>query len=202
VTVPYTALYQKYWQEHMTKTPLIFEFEFRSTGWPGKVIVKGNALEGITRRRFRPNRKCAGNFFHWASIEDLLSDSYIQQRIEVTMVTCWRNLPSGHSDLLITCPLHIGWESTCTILNRPAEDFEPYAPSRSASMLRVRPESSIGPAPKTDLLTIVYEFHAYNQTPRLLIHSLYPGVRMGSLRGDISRREGRAFFHPDHPGAD
>lgn len=195
VSVPFTDLNQKDWQEIL----MIFSFMI-TPDQRASVIVPVEVIDRLQRTCFRGvNVRCAGNFFRWPRADLLLWDARIQSHIEKTMLDCWARRRFGNASITIGHEKPIGWESTNTRSSYPRKALGPFTPNRKSHALRVMSSKYV--APKTSLVTIVFEFKLEHEEPIMVIRSIYPGIDIGPLAGDITHRTGRVFFDWNHPGA-
>jgi hypothetical protein len=94
----------------------------------------------------------------------------------------------------------IGWSSTDDRILHANICLEPFAINGRATGYRIRPDRKDILAPKTKIMTIIYNL-AF-EANQLLVHivSMYPGPDIGELIEDVSEREGVVFFDWNHPG--
>lgn len=143
----------------------------------------------------------AGNFSQWDSLEKLFQDTLVMESFLEEIDGAWLRRDFGTRSVCIVNKTPIGWESTAPLADYAPGDLEQFKPNRRSRGLRVKPTRTDLLAPRTDELTIVYEFKSYGRRPLAIIRSVYPGVDVGNLVGDVTDREQRIFFLWSHPGA-
>ncbi|PJA47106.1 hypothetical protein CO172_03075 [Candidatus Uhrbacteria bacterium CG_4_9_14_3_um_filter_36_7] len=193
---------------------------YRKTKFPDGsllvIIVSQQTEERLGGTCFRG--KCvrkAGNFFRWESLHELFDrhDRLIdflaataQER--AVLVDDEQGGGPGTNRYTVdkfSCTFEnggdVGWESTVPRDGYPNWLLERFTPNRRSVALRIKMEHPEYRAPKTKLITFVCQlvFDAKDGFI-LIIHSLYPGVDVGELKGDMTGREGRVFFDWNHPG--
>lgn len=192
-----TDLNQK-WQEFMH-----IETKVIVNGAIIAIIVRENAKTRLATKCFRGRLiEKAGNFRHWENAEEVFGHDSIRAKFteQVSAHVLGGNV--NPAVLSIDCSDPIGWESTIPITSVELGGMEEFSINTHAKGLRVLPGKL--PSPKTNILTVICE--ARHETVNnksqctVVIHSMYPGVYIGKLDGDVSTREGRAFFDWEHPG--
>lgn len=145
----------------------------------------------------------AGNFLRWDRAYDLLSDPEVSLHLANELTELWemRELQFGTHSLNILHSTPVGWESTAPLQDYAKTDLEEFDLNRRSWGLRVKPSRTDLLAPKTNELSIVYEFKSEDGEPTAIIHSMYPGSDVGELYGNVTNREKRVFFDWNHPGA-
>lgn len=155
-------------------------------------------LKGTCFRGFDVHQ--AGNFMVWRTPDEVFADEIILQQFLETLHEDFVEGFFGTSSVEISHDNIIGWDSTvpCDIANGIALECIKFG--RGIGMkIPARYEGVF--APVTRSVTIVYELKV-EERGRLVtvIHSMYPGVDVGELTGDVTSREGRIFFDFAHPG--
>ena len=171
--------------------------------FPDKVV------ERLSNTCFRNNLACAGNL-RYKSLRELIADPEILTRFEKQALDALRKeLESGgprpHNSIHLTVQhprKHVGWESTVPLRAVPADLLEEFDLNRMARGLRVKLAATHVFAPLTDLITFCCEFRyqADQRKYAIRLWSVYPGVDVGHLYGDVTKREGRVFLDFNHPG--
>ncbi|MDQ5969063.1 MAG: hypothetical protein QG579_220 [Patescibacteria group bacterium] len=165
------------------------------------IVTRYHTKERLASTCFRgADVRKAGNFSRWDCIEKVLEDaSVLEELLDDLNEACLdRNL--GTSSLNIECPEIVGWESTDNIDRYTPDDLEHFNLNRKGHGLRLKLDRTDIRAPKTHMLTLVYELKSEDGNFVALIHSIYPGVDVGDLVGNVTKREGRIFFDWGHPG--
>jgi len=158
--------------------------------------------ERLAKTCFRgKGRPLAGNFARWTQIEQVCSDSLVQQALLDFAVDMFDQGRIGFRRLTVTAETDIGWESTDTVdLFSPdeLEDFEPNSRSRAK---RVILPSRLGrKAPKTNLVTFALKLTREEGALVVSILTVYPGVDIENVSGPVTENTGRVFYDWDHPG--
>jgi hypothetical protein len=143
--------------------------------------------------------KLAGNFQLWESVEDVMSGDVLTNLLD-NALELWRTRDFGTHSLQLKMPTEVGWESTAAKRNFLVDELERFKPNKHSCAERVRPHHVKCLAPLTRDLTIVYEIKDQRREPKVTIRSIYPGVDIGELDGDVTKREGRVFFDWNYPG--
>lgn len=165
-----------------------------------KVIVRDATKQRLKDKCFRDQKKLAGNFSHWKNVEEVLGNSLVLESL-LTHVSESQKGWVGNGRCCIDLSCTLGWESTDDAGKYQSDDLEEFFPSRSSRALRVKLNQTHLLAPKTSNVSISYEARFEGDFLVVVIHSMYPGVDIGKLNGDITGKTGRVFFDWDHPGA-
>ncbi|HRH27011.1 MAG TPA: hypothetical protein PLZ99_02530 [Parcubacteria group bacterium] len=166
-----------------------------------KLVVRDKTIERLKNTCFRgPNLALAGNFLAWVNMKAFLNNSRVIQEIlsearEINLVGF-----SLTRSIEVNLDHPIGWSSTAELDKYPQEDLEEFFLNRHATALRVKMGNHKYKAPKTNTVTIVFEFKDEGDSFVIVIHSIYPGIDIGELNGDVSKRENVVFFDWNHPG--
>lgn len=165
------------------------------------IIVRSQTEERLRTTCFRDTTQpLAGKFFRWSSVEELFHDHEVMEHFLAELSELWSQQEFGTSSVSIVHSMPVGWESTAPRSNYAYEDLEEFQLNRRSSALRVDCSRTDLLAPKTSELTIVFEFKRERDESVAVVHSIYPGVDIGELNGDVSEREWRVFFDWNHPG--
>ncbi len=165
------------------------------------IIVRNNTEARLRTKCFRGTTiKRAGNFFRWDSAESLFSDQEVLEQFLEELDDAWQDQDFGTHSVTITHPLFVGWEGTDELIYYSLDDLERFDLNRKSWGLRVKQERGHLLSPKTQELTIVFEFKREKERAVAVIHSLYPGCDVGELIGDVTEREQRVFFDWNHHG--
>jgi hypothetical protein len=167
------------------------------------IVMRQVGERSISEKHFKcKNVRCAGNFFKWACIGELFDEQDFIDAIfkDASVAFGERHIGTSSFSYNFRCP--VGWSSTAPIHNFRREDFERFCINKWSSGQRIRRNRTDLRAPKTDLVTVIYELKDEGEKIVIVIHSLYPGMDIGELKGDVSQREGCVFFDWDHPGED
>ena len=160
----------------------------------------------------RPNLQCAGNFRAVASFGELYRlvrlpfDKRIIQIIEEMQRQTRANPERARSDFrrsfAIEARTVVGWSRTTPYTPFAVDQFRDFKPNRHSTAKCVKLSTSVL-APLTNHVTFNCVFmHLPAQNDWLVnVESIYPGVDIGKLDGNITERSGRAFFELSHPGA-
>lgn len=176
--------------------------EYSVGGKPVALIMRQKTEERLGETCFRgPECRRAGNFFRYRFAEEFFSDSKMQNLFfpEIWKLSGRRDFDT-HS-FSLDLKMEIGWESTAPLQNYETHDLEEFTPNRRSSGLRVKSSKRHLLAPRTSKATIVYELKEEFGKPVVVVHSLYPGVDIGELEFNVTKREQRVFFDFNHPGA-
>jgi len=143
------------------------------------------------------------NFSMWENPDEVFAEKFVRREI---LVLCERLFFENEAEITesicIECPTIIGWDATAPVENYNQDDLEHFdMPNGKSCALRVKTDRVHLRAPRTKMLTIICEFvRREGKLPRLNIVSMYPGVDIGDLEGNITEREKRVLFDFDHPG--
>ena len=180
---------------------MIFSFWMRPEQ-RATVMVPQDVIDRLSKTCFRGTHvQCAGNFFRWSGADTLLEDAFVQQLLDQKMEELWTKWRLGIGSLLVVYHSQVGWESTVPLKLHRRHLLERFKPNHKSRSLRVKLLLHGVTAPKTNLITIVYDFKLEEGEPTMIIRSIYPGLDIGPLAGDVTRRTQRVFFDWDHPGA-
>jgi hypothetical protein len=180
---------------------MLINTNIRVCGSPVVMIVRQITEERLVKTCFRGiDVKLAGNFLRWNSSFELLSDAHVKYMFIRDIDEAFRN-NSWNNSVCIEYGLPVGWSGTDDVSKYSQSDLEDFEPNRRSRASRVRLDRRDLLAPKTDLLTIVYELKR-EETGYIVavVHSIYPGKDIGELRGDITQSEQVVFFDWNHPG--
>lgn len=161
--------------------------------------------------------KLAGNFSRWNSFHDLIYDTNfdfvksLSESVERTYMECLEKRKGFGNDVItLDFEEEIGWESTNERYKYHSDKLEEFKPNNRSIALRVKVGLKHIKAPKTSLVTIVYNIAIVNNDIVASIRTIYPGVYVGPLHNtekgkenevvNITERQGRVFFDWYHPG--
>ncbi len=183
------------------------DFKIHGQRKPALIVVKAKDEARLVENHFRgKNLALAGNFSAWGRLRDLLTDYEVLRHVRNSLedISDEKLWESTHSYTFHMRGV-IGWSSTAPRDDYQGEELQPFRLNKISRCLMVRPELTEVLAPQTSHLTMILEFREDrtalgNLYPVIMLHSLYPGVDVGELRGDVTQREARVFFSWGHPG--
>ncbi len=162
------------------------------------VTMREETKQRLATTCFRGGKNLAGNFSQWENAEKLFAEEDVIQALLADANQAMQERSSTNS-FSINWRTPVGWSGTDDFKKYSQKDLTNYNPNRRSSALRVRIGHQL-PAPRTDILTIVYEI-TQRVNPGIIIHTIYPGRDIGELEGKITDRENVVFFDWNHPGA-
>ena len=164
-------------------------------------VIRGEAETRISEKRFKGvDVAVAGNFSRWATLQDLMSDQFVLEALDKEFGRTYKKDNFGTRSFEIRFDTPIGWSNTDDIELYGEDMLERFEPNRRSVGYRVRLDRTDLEAPRTNVLTVTYEFRDEPQGPVAVIHSLYPGPDIGRVGGEISRDKAIVFFDYNHPG--
>jgi hypothetical protein len=178
---------------------------------PIRLICRDETRERLAATAFRgKDRPLAGNFSRWASIDEMLDDREVRADCAENFIEALDELYADYRKLGLKwdrfwheneCMRTIGWSSTIPF-DQLAEDvpLDEFRLSANAHGLRVRRTSGRILAPLTEAYTLRYDVRFESDAWAVVITNAYPGLCIDLVDGDVSRREGIAFFDRQHPG--
>lgn len=177
-------------------------FEHRApSGKTVRIVISQFTMDRLSKTCFRGREvQCAGNFHRWTGANYLLRDEHILTVLLREIEEVAKNPSEGSESVTIEYSVFVGWESTADKGTYLETDLEEFSPNRHSIALRLKTNRTDLQSPQTRDVTIIFEFHLERDTPTILIKSIYPGVDIGELDGDVTRREGRVSFDWNHPG--
>lgn len=165
-----------------------------------KVIVRRKTTIRLMERCFRPRKfRCAGNFIVWESPRQLFDDALVHHEVEEQIAKLLSE-DNGTHRFTIDYGSAVGWESTDHLDKYADADLEEFDINDDCWAWRVKRNRTDLKAPLTSLITFVVELRTEDNEQVVIVHSIYPGVDIGDLDGDITDREQRVFFDWKHPG--
>lgn len=166
------------------------------------VVVRAEARERLAERRFKGvDVAVAGNFSRWATLEEFMSDDVVLLALDEEFRKTYRKDDFRTKSFEIRFGGRwIGWSNTDNLEIYTEEMLEVFEPNRRSLGYRVKLDRTDLEAPRTDIVTVTYEFRDEPDGPVAVIHSIYPGENIGVVRGDISRDKEIVFFDYNHPG--
>lgn len=171
-------------------------------GTSAEIIVRRDTEIRLFEKHFRgTSRPLAGNFMRWHSADRLFGDVGVMREFLAELNDLWLREDFATHSLCINHSAQVGWSSTDELKKYSAEALEAFDLNRRSHGLRVNLDRKDLRAPRTNKLTIVFEFKREGITAVAIVHSVYPGPDVGELNGDVSQREKCVFFDWDHPGA-
>ena len=148
------------------------------------------------------NKKLAGNFLQWESVEKVLNDSWVRAELAKEILSLVKAQDFATHSITIVHGMDVGWDSTDSVELFSDDELEVFEPNRASTAHKVSLPSRLNrKAPLTNEVTFIFELDLLQGKPRAEIKSLYPGTDIGELVGDITERENRVFYDWDHPGA-
>ncbi len=186
-------------------------FSLDSAGLPGiNVVVPALVEERMLGKAFRSSiEECAGEFFLAGNPESLLQHRSIASKFVMAIHTA-TNPDRELQDVAISlnADRNIGWESTDEKERYADEMLELWPIGRNATALRVQPTFRYLKSPRTNVLTVAATVYAprtlhntHRWLRRVVIRTMYPGIPVGRLKGDMTEKTGRVWFDWSHPGA-
>jgi len=165
------------------------------------VIVREATEVRLLTRCFRgTNLRLAGNFSRWSSADEMFRDKLVKTEFLAELEELRVDRDFGTHSLTIEHTEEVGWDSTAPIADYSPGMLEHFELNRKSWGMRVLKERTDIYAPRTNCLTIVYQFKEEGDWAVAVIHSIYPGYDVGELVGDITAREHRVFFDWSHFG--
>lgn len=173
-----------------------------NSGTRASIIVRRTTEERLWSKCFRGTAlQLAGNFLRWCSADQLFRDCEVMEHFLAELDELWSKQEFGTSSVSINHSMPVGWESTDALENYAEDDLEEFRLNSRSWGLRVKPSRTGLLAPKTNELTLVFEFKSEGGEAVAVVHSIYPGKDVGELDRDVTDREKRVFFDWNHPGA-
>ena len=164
------------------------------------IVVRRDTELRLRKTCFRgKDEKLAGNFSAYGDCMELFIDPKIVAGL-MSDATIGLALGDTTRSVFIPAGKQVGWEGTDCLANYVDEDLEPFSPNHKSRAFRVKTDLTTLTAPRTDLVTIVYEVKNEGHQIAIVVHSIYPGLDIGELDGDVTERESRVFFDLNHPG--
>lgn len=175
-------------------------------GAPVKVVITEDTVNHLKTTCFRgKGRAFAGNFAFWKGPSDLFSDERFREKFREEITRTADKIADNlryngvrRTSFTINCGEVIGWWTTARPVP-PAYALERFAPKRGSTALRIRPRML--KAPQTTLVGVYCKVQFKEDEGWIVfIYSICPGRHVGMHAGDITKREGVAFFSPHNPG--
>ncbi len=165
------------------------------------IVVRVEARERFAERRFKGvDVAVAGNFSRWATLQDFMDDEFVLDAIDKEIEKTYRKDNFRTNSFEIRFDEPIGWSNTDDLEMYTEEMLERYEPNRRSVGYRVKLDRTDLKAPRTNVVTVTYEFRDEPDYPVAVIHSIYPGENIGVVRGEISKDNAVVFFDYNHPG--
>ncbi len=192
--MPYTDISQDDWQEIILNLTI-------HTDRIGRVgiIVRKITEDRLKKTCFRNRRPLAGNFFFWENAVEVVEHRQVMRAL---LKSTEEALAEGciENSVCVDALYPIGWSGTDTLSKYQPSDFKPFQLSRRSLAFRIKLDRLDLLAPPTNFTTLVFEIKTEPRQITVIIHSMYPGLDVGPLRGNVSERERCVFFDWDHPG--
>lgn len=164
------------------------------------IAVPESVEKRLATTCFRDMKCLAGNFSVWKNAAELFADKRVMGNLLADVGEAF-NACRWNNSVCIELDSAIGWAGTDKLEKYHPEDLEEFKPNMRSTALRVKLDRLHLPAPKTDLLTIIYKVQREVNGPiTVTVWSIYPGVDIGELRDNITLREQCVFFDWNHPG--
>ncbi len=166
------------------------------------IVIRNFAWRRLASTCFRGiKKKRAGNFCLWYNPHKMFSDCpYLASEIVDDAREAWSK-ESKTSSMPVECREIIGWSSTDNLSKYQQNGcLESFSLGNNARGLRIKKNRRDILAPKTSVITLIYELKREQNQFVIVIHSMYPGPDIGELVGDVSEREKVVFFDWNHPG--
>ena len=151
-------------------------------------------------------QRLAGNFSRWVNVRHLFLDRGVIDNFLEGLDEIWSESKEGEelstNSFNLEYESMVGWECTDEYDIYEPEELESFEPNEDSTAMMVKFDRHTLLAPRTKLITIVFEFIADRpkSVAKVFVHRVYPGRDIGELFGDITLRERRVFFNLDHPG--
>jgi hypothetical protein len=147
------------------------------------------------------NKALAGNFSKWHNHNEMFCkpENFIREQLLADADEAIKKHTRTNS-FSIHFGEYIGWSSTENRGQHSAMWLEQFNINKRATGYRVKTDWQNILAPKTMILTIIYEVKYEDDQIVLIIRSMYPGPDIGELIGDVSALENIVFFDWNHPG--
>lgn len=180
--------------------------------WNIRFIVPERSNQSMTRKTFRASQPLAGNM-RAESLTALISQrgwldalrakliEHLDETADLEWVKCKIYIPlENDSDF-------IGWKRTIPMVELSSrvelEVFQPNARS-IARRIKLDQPANDGPiyAPRTNLMTAVCVINRDVDGKEWVVFliDVYPGEPLGHLNGDVTKKTGLVFYHPEHLG--
>lgn len=167
------------------------------------IAVRLEAEQRISEKRFKGKSvPVAGNFSRWGSLYELMRDVKALSSLCAELENAYNVSEFGTHSFEVEFEDFIGWSNTDDLEIYNEDDLEEFNPNRKSVGYRVRMDRTRIKAPKTKVVTFVYEFRDEPALPVAVIHSIYPGNDIGEVRGEISKDLSIVFFDYNHPGVE
>lgn len=198
--MPSMDLSQGFWQE----ISMFLKIKSSIDGLPVVIIVRAITEQRLASEKgcFRgTNRKLAGNFSVFSNCREVFDNIYRPwlSGFMDDVARAYRNRERTAS-YSFDYGMTIGWSGTDDVAKYRPEELEDFNPNRRSVAKRVKADQVHIYAPRTALITFVYEVRPEADQMAVVIHSIYPGKDIGELVGDITANEGVVFFDWNHPG--
>jgi len=179
--------------------------ETTKKGHAVRLLLTNKAKGRLKGRCFRRDSqgdasRLAGNFFYWNSMADYFSDDLVIAGLLDEVDYLIENAERGEFSTTFTHDRCVGYESTSPLNLYTLDKLKRFKPNKRSTALKVKTSLTDIKAPSTNLVTVVYDFIPKGkEDAEFIINSMYPGVDIGDLCGNITNREERVFFDWNHP---
>ena len=162
-----------------------------------RFVVPRATNERLAKTCFRnPSGGDAGRFSTWRSAEAVLADLRVRKPLLLDVESRVREAGGAYGETYsrtVNLPEFVGWERTIGFLEAKGLSVGEAPINRRSTALFVDDNT---PAPRTKDVTVVFSIdNGMHEDFVVFVLSIYPGVDVGELVGDVSRREERVFFH-------
>ncbi len=182
---------------------MVFKTNDEIEGYPVIIILREYTRRRMLGTCFRGvDKMLAGNFCLWHNHHAMLYyNHFLNSGIVADAREAYKD-GARTSGFSVDYRETVGWSSTDDLSkyrNGTLEEFKLGSRS-NAHGLRIKKSCNHIKAPKTNLITFVYELKREPSQFTIIINSIYPGPDIGELEGDVSTREEVVFFDWNHPG--
>lgn len=150
------------------------------------LIVDHETKKKLAKTCFRDVAQ-PGTFLHWENVQDIFYDQQVQQELIKEVETSIKE-GSGVYSFSIDCHENIGLTSTILIEKATGPLVKKPLNGKAEGMFVKMA------APLTSMLTVIYRLQLKKPRATVEILSIYPGIDVGVLEGDVSEREGVVFL--------
>lgn len=180
--------------------------------WNIRFIVPEHSGKSMTEKVFRGSRPLAGNMraeslvalIGQAGWLDELDNKLVEHLDEVADHEWTKNkvyiFLENNSDF-------IGWQRTISMVELSSRiELEVFQPNNRSIARRIKLDqpANDGPiyAPRTNVMTAVCVIKRNVEAKEWVVFliDVYPGEPLGRLNGDVTKKTGLVFYHPEHLG--
>ena len=163
------------------------------------VCVPHHQRSRLDTQHFRGvDQKYAGNFAAWNTFLEFLNDPETQKLLgEEVSIICEDEGGSGDYRINLKYSRNVGWESTLEVGDLKAGD-DAHAHQRMIGKNACAKffEQGYIDAPATKWVTLSVTLN----NGKIFVQTIYPGVDIGRLNGDLTTKKGLYFFDFNNPG--